>query len=95
MANRQRESKIEERFRDRVKAMGGRALKLTRLPGYPDRIVLLPGGRVSFVELKRPKGGVLALHQDIAHSILREMGFEVEVVSTYTEIDDWIRRHLG
>jgi ubiquinone/menaquinone biosynthesis C-methylase UbiE len=29
----------------------------------PDRIVLLPGGRIVFVELKRPKGGVLSTRQ--------------------------------
>ena len=48
--------------------------------GVPDRIVLLPGGRIRFVELKRPKGGVLSSRQAWWRKTLREFGFTCDVV---------------
>ena len=48
------EKVTEAYLRDRVKAIGGRSYKWVS-PGcsrVPDRIVILPGGRVVFVELK-------------------------------------------
>ena len=50
------ESAIEGRLRDRVKLLGGRCLKFVSpgQNGVPDRIILLPGGRVVFAELKAP-----------------------------------------
>ena len=50
------ERDIEARFRKAVKDAGGLALKFIS-PGYagvPDRIVLMPGGMMCFVELKAP-----------------------------------------
>ncbi|MEG2285747.1 MAG: hypothetical protein RSB90_09290 [Eubacterium sp.] len=35
-----------------VRKLGGVYLKLTGIKGIPDRIVLLPGGKVGFIELK-------------------------------------------
>jgi len=51
-----RERKIETMLVKQVKAAGGMALKLISpgMAGVPDRIVLLPGGRILFVELKAP-----------------------------------------
>ena len=43
--------------------------------GVPDRIILLPGGRVMFVELKRPKGGERSKLQLWWAGCLRTMGF--------------------
>lgn len=50
----------------------------------PDRIVLLPGGRAVFVELKRP-GGVTSQHQLRWISRLRALGFTAEVVKSVEE----------
>lgn len=53
------EKDIEKALVDRVKRHGGLCLKWV-CPGHagvPDRIVLLPGGKIVFAELKRPKGG--------------------------------------
>ena len=49
-----RESKIEKKFADAVKEKGGLALKFVspNFDGVPDRIALLPGGKIAFVELK-------------------------------------------
>lgn len=51
-----REREIELVLRREALARGGRALKFVSpgTGGVPDRIVLLPGGLVCFVELKAP-----------------------------------------
>lgn len=43
--------------------------------GVPDRIILLPGGRIIFVELKRPKGGEIGRLQRWWGDKLRSLGF--------------------
>jgi hypothetical protein len=53
------EKDIEKALGRMVGKHGGLCLKWV-CPGWagvPDRIILLPGGRAIFVELKRPKGG--------------------------------------
>jgi len=53
-----REAAIETELIMRVRALGGIAEKTTVIGrrGFFDRVVVLPGGRVVFVECKRPKG---------------------------------------
>ena len=48
------EKKIESKLVKAVKEKGGMCLKFVSpsMDGIPDRIVLLPGGRISFVETK-------------------------------------------
>lgn len=50
------EEYIEQKLVKAVKKKGGMALKFVSpgLDGVPDRIVLLPMGRIAFVELKAP-----------------------------------------
>jgi len=84
-----RENIIEEELVRRVRALGGRAEKVTVLGtrGFFDRIVVLPGGKVIFVECKRPKGGRLSPHQiqRIAH--YRVLGAAVAEVRNSEDID--------
>ncbi len=77
----------------RVEALGGVADKVEFVGrrGFCDRLVVLPGGRVIFVELKRPRGGVLSPHQRAFHQTYRALGAEIAVVKT----DDDIERLLG
>ena len=71
------EKEIERKLVDLVKKHGGMCLKWV-CPGWsgvPDRIVLMPGGRVYFVELKRPKGGKIDPLQRWWAEKLRKLGF--------------------
>ena len=50
----QRESSIEAACRRYAAARGCWLLKLRNVVGIPDRILIMPGRKVAFVELKRP-----------------------------------------
>lgn len=71
------EKDIERKLRKKVEAHGGLCLKWV-CPGWagvPDRMILLPGGRIIFAELKRPKGGKLSeLQKWWAHKLI-DLGF--------------------
>lgn len=85
-----RENKIEERLGKQVKALRGWSIKfLPSVSGLPDRIVLLPGGRIYFVELKAPKK-TTAVHQEVVHGRLAELGFPVIVLDTIDKVDTWV-----
>ena len=76
------EKDIERKLRQMVEAHKGLCLKWV-CPGWvgvPDRIVLLPGGRIIFVELKRPKGGRLSRMQEWWGEKLTNLGFPFEVI---------------
>lgn len=84
-----REAPVEKHLTEGVQKLTGLCIKLlpASMVGLPDRIVLLPRGTLWFVELKRPKGGVLSAMQGLAHKHLRRLGFTVLVLSTKEEID--------
>jgi hypothetical protein len=50
------ERQIEQQLKKAVSRIGGLCLKFTSpgCAGVPARVVLLPGGRLIFVEIKRP-----------------------------------------
>ena len=76
------EKDIERKLVDMVKRHGGLCLKGV-CPGWvgvPDRIVLLPGARVVFVELKRPKCGRLSSMQKWWAKKLSTLGFSHWVI---------------
>ena len=82
------ERTIEQELAARVKAMGGIAPKFTSpgFDGMPDRLVLLPGGRMGFVELKAPGRKPRPL-QLVRHRLLRRLGFKVYVIDEINQID--------
>lgn len=82
-----REKNIEQKFREEVKAVGGVAVKFTS-PGWdgmPDRLALLPGGRMAFVEVKAPGKKPRPL-QAARHRMLRRLGFRVYVLDDEKQI---------
>ena len=72
------EKKIEQKFVKAVRARGGICPKFVSpgTNGMPDRMVLLPGGRIGFVEVKAP-GKVPRPLQVARHRLLTRLGFRV------------------
>lgn len=82
-----REKTIEQKFRKAVRESGGMAVKFTSpgLDGMPDRLALLPGGRMAFVEVKAPGKKPRPL-QEARHRMLRRLGFLVYVLDEEGQI---------
>lgn len=82
-----REKQIEQKLVKAVKQSGGIALKFVS-PGYdgmPDRLVLLPGGKITFVEVKS-EGQKPRPLQVRRHEMLRRLGFRVYVLDDARQI---------
>lgn len=82
-----KEKQIEQKLRLAVKKAGGIAPKFTSpgFDGVPDRIILLPGGRMAFVEVKAPGEKPRPL-QLARHKLLRSLGFQVYVLDDEQQI---------
>lgn len=75
------ESRVEQALTEGIRKEGGWAIKLVSPgnAGVPDRIVLLPGGKVIFVELKTDTGKLTILQRTV-HNRLRRLGMDVRVL---------------
>ena len=82
-----REKTIEKKLILAIKDMGGIAPKFMSpgFDGMPDRIVLLPGGRIGFVEVKAP-GKVPRPLQEARHRMLQKLGYKVYVLDDASQI---------
>jgi len=85
------ESKIENRLTKEIKKIGGIALKFTSpgVAGVPDRIVLLPHGKIIFVELKAP-GKKPSPMQEYRAKEYRALGFDVRCIDSVKKIKELI-----
>lgn len=82
-----REKIIEQLLVKAVKNSGGIVPKLV-CPGFdgmPDRLVLLPRGKIGFVEVKAPGKEPRPL-QVARHGLLRRLGFKVYVLDDPEQI---------
>lgn len=82
-----REREIERKLVDAVKERGGICWKFTSpgTAGVPDRIVLMPKGRIAFVEVKATGEEPRKL-QLSRHKLLRRLGFQVFVLDKPEQI---------
>ena len=82
-----REKELEKKLTLEVKKRGGLAVKFVSsgFDGMPDRIVLMPGGIIAFVEVKAP-GKRPRLLQIARHKFLRGLGFLVFVLDDEKKI---------
>ena len=82
-----RENKIEAKLKQMVEKQGGIAPKFVSpgLSGMPDRLVLLPGGQIAFVEVKASDKVPRPL-QEARHRMLRKLGFKVYVLDDAGQI---------
>lgn len=90
------EEKIEAYLVKRVKELGGVAEKFVSpgKSGVPDRIVMLPGGLLLFVECKAT-GKKAAPAQQRDHDRRRALGFGCYVVDSFAAIDAMIESEFG
>ena len=83
------EKEIETKLREKVEAHGGLCLKWV-CPGWsgvPDRIILLPKGRIIFAETKRPKGGRLSKLQKWWAKKIIDLGFSYWQIFNEADVD--------
>lgn len=85
------EKDIEKKLVDGVKKLGGRAFKWASPGnvGVPDRIIILPGGRIIFVELKTERGVVRPV-QKVMISLLRGLGCDVRVLKGINDVTGFL-----
>lgn len=81
------EKEVEMKLVLAVRLLGGQCLKFVSpgMSGVPDRLVLLPGGKAAFVELKAPGKKPRPL-QEYRHDQLRALGFRVYVLDKPEDI---------
>ena len=86
------EKLIERKLRDGVKKLGGLAVKFHAISytGFPDRIVLMPGGRIWFAEIKST-GKKPTPIQEVCISQLRSLGFTVFVIDSQEQLDEFLK----
>ena len=87
-----REREVEQSLVRSVKRMGGICPKWVSpgLDGVPDRIVLFPGGRIGFVELKAP-GKKMRPLQKKRKEKLESLGFLVFCIDEVEQIEEVLR----
>jgi len=86
------EKTIENKLRVSVERADGLAIKffVMSFTGFPDRIVLMPGGRIYFVELKS-EGKTPSKRQRFVHKLLNRLGFPVYVIDDETGLNEFFK----
>lgn len=85
------EKLIEKKLKAGAKKMGCKALKFSSPfeTGWPDRIVLLPGGKVKWAETKSTGKG-LSPRQEVVHKELESLGHDVSIVDDQKSLDKFL-----
>jgi hypothetical protein len=86
------EKLIEEKLRNKVKSLGGLAAKLTSpsITGWPDRTVLMPGGKLWFVELKTT-GKKPDERQKIVRKEIMSLGFKYRLIDSDATLKEFFK----
>jgi len=86
------EKNIERYLVEEVKKIKGRCIKMNSQSsnGLPDRLVLLPGGGIYFLECKRP-GEKLRPLQQYWKKILENLGFKYYKINSLEDVDRFIQ----
>ena len=91
-----REKEIEQALVKKVNDRKGLCLKFISpsMTGIPDRIILLPKGKIGFVETKRPGGEPRPIQKKRIRQF-KNLGFKVYVLDSKENIDEIIKRIGG
>lgn len=89
------EKTLERALVEKIRQLGGICLKLqgNMYAGMPDRLILLPGGKAIFVELKS-EGIKPRKLQLIRHEELRALGFKVFVIDTHKKLTQFLNEQV-
>jgi hypothetical protein len=87
-----KEATVEQYLVSEIERRGGVAEKVRAIGarGFFDRLIVMPIGRVFFVELKRPKGGRLSPHQQQRIGLYRAVGARVALIKTIEQVDAFL-----
>ncbi len=86
-----REASLEKWLKKVVDQRGGRCIKLVRSIGIPDRLILLPKGKVVFIELKTPLNDLQPLQIWWMQQIIN-LGFEAACLNSKEAIINLLNR---
>lgn len=76
----------------RVQLLGGQSIKLAPMQaGIPDRLVMLPGGKIFLVEVKAVGGTLEPIQRHWHQKIARDQGITVHVVEGEEGVRRWLR----
>lgn len=91
-----REKDIEKWMRDQVGMIGGKFYKWVSPgnDGVPDRILILPGGRIIFVELKAETGRLSVVQSYVLGKLMR-LGCETAVICGMKEAKKFLEHLKG
>lgn len=76
----------------RVRLLGGQSIKLAPMQaGIPDRLVMLPGGRLFLVEVKADGEAPSEIQAHWHEKVRREQGVTVHVLVGEAGVRQWLR----
>lgn len=95
MVHKDSEKLVEMTLVNEIKKAKGLCIKLVCLHmiGLPDRLCLMPGSKIAFVELKTT-GEKPRRIQEYMHEKIRNLGFEVYVIDTVEEVKTLVNKML-
>ena len=85
------ESQLERKLCDKIKHLGGLPLKFVSpgRAGVPDRIILMPNGKIYFVEMKSSVGQT-SIIQDYVFKKFSELGFKVHIINSVESLKNFL-----
>ncbi|MCL2670512.1 MAG: VRR-NUC domain-containing protein [Clostridiales bacterium] len=85
------EKEVERRMGEMVKKRGGQFYKFMSpgMPGVPDRILIVPGGKIWFVELKQIVGTLSGIQKWVLGELER-MGCNVRVIRGWDDAKTFV-----
>lgn len=90
-AKHEHEAVVEKYLTEKVRVLGGLTVKMapTR-SGMPDRLVIMPGGRMYLVELKATNGRLSPLQEHFIE-VVSILGLTVYVLFSRNAVEEWLR----